>query len=222
MIDVTFENRKLNIEKLLSYGFEKSDNGYMYRVDLVEGQMKMTVIVSRDGLVHTEVIDNTSGDEYVLHQVVGAAGAFVGQIKSEYEAMLEEISVKCFDLEVFKSEQAKAVIAYVRDIYGDELEFLWKKFDDNAVVRRKDNKKWYAAILTVSRRKLGFDSDELAEILDLRMEPEKIVTTVDEIKYFPGYHMNKKHWITICLDGTVPTEEIYGRIDDSYKLALRR
>lgn len=51
---------------------------------------------------------------------------------------------------------------------------MWKKFPDNTVVRRKDNKKWYAAILTVSRRKLGFDSNEMVEILDLKMTSEDI------------------------------------------------
>ncbi len=33
--------------------------------------------------------------------------------------------------------------------------------------------------------------------------------------------MNKRHWITICLDGSVPLEEIYQRIEQSYCLAAR-
>jgi len=38
--------------------------------------------------------------------------------------------------------------------------------------------------------------------------------------YYPGWHMNKKNWYTIILDGSVETEEIYKRIDESYRLAL--
>ena len=34
----------------------------------------------------------------------------------------------------------------------------------------------------------------------------------------PGYHMNKMHWNTIILDGTVPENVIYSMIDDSYDL----
>ena len=124
-------------------------------------------------------------------------------------------------MQVFKSEQAKDIISYIKNTYGDELEYLWQKFPNNAVVRRCDNKKWYAAILTISRKKLGFDSDETVEIIDLRLNPEEMETTVDNIKYFPGYHMNKKHWITLCLDGTVHTKEIFARIDNSYKLAKK-
>lgn len=37
-------------------------------------------------------------------------------------------------------------IEYVRKKYGDELEFLWTKFPDNAAWRRKDNRKWYGVL----------------------------------------------------------------------------
>lgn len=221
MTEHIFKNQKLNIDKLLSFGFENADKGYVYHTDLIGGQMQLTVRIDDAEKLFTEVIDSISGEEYVLHRVTGAAGSFVAQVKGEYEAILEEISAKCFDPEVFKSEQAKAVIAYVRNTYGNEPEYLWKKFPDNAVVRRNDNQKWYAAILTVSRRKLNFDSDELAEIIDLRIRPEDMEDTIDNIKYLPGYHMNKKHWYTICLDGSVSAEEIYQRIDESYILAKK-
>ncbi|MFM2490662.1 MmcQ/YjbR family DNA-binding protein [Enterococcus avium] len=64
-------------------------------------------------------------------------------------------------------------------------------------------------------------SDEQIEILDLRNQPEKVAALVKEKNYFPGYHMNKKYWLTICLDGTVPFKEIKLLIDESYQLALK-
>jgi predicted DNA-binding protein (MmcQ/YjbR family) len=33
----------------------------------------------------------------------------------------------------------------------------------------------------------------------------------------PGYHMNKKHWNTVQLDGSVPDKEIFSWIDHSYE-----
>lgn len=225
MKEITVKNRKPNIEKLLAFGFFRQDSDYVYSTGIVDEQMKMTVIVSQDGNVKTEVTDTGSNEEYVLHLVAGAEGAFVGQVRTEYEAVINEISDKCFEADVFKSEQAKTIIDYVRNTYGDELEFLWQKFPDNAIWRRKDNQKWYAALLTVSKRKLGFDpefdTDEMIEIIDLRMLPEDIPTVVDGIKYHPGYHMNKKHWVTICLDGTVTMDEICHRIDESYVIAKK-
>lgn len=120
---------------------------------------------------------------------------------------------------VFKAEQSVALIAYVREKYGDELEYLWDKFPDNAVWRRKDNEKWYGALLTVSRRKLGIPSDEIVEIIDLRIALEEMDNLIDNACFFPGWHMNKKHWYTIILDGTVSTDEICRRVDKSYLLA---
>lgn len=214
-----FQNRRPNTDKLLRFGFEKAGNGYVYRTDLLEGQMRLTVRVEETGEIDTRVVDIAAGEDYVLHRVAGAAGPFVGRVRSEYEAALEEIAASCFDRDVFQSEQAKAVIAYVGERYADEPEYLWEKFPDNAVVRRRDNRKWYVALLTVSRRKLGFDRDEPVEILDLKMAPDDIRRMVDGQTYLPGYHMNKKHWYTICLDGSVPLEEIYRRIDESYALS---
>lgn len=36
----------------------------------------------------------------------------------------------------------------------------------------------------------------------------------------PGYHMNKKHWNTICLDGSIPNSELKSMIDHSFNLVV--
>lgn len=216
-----FQRKSVNFEKLIAFGFLKKSDIYSYHTTLTGSDFTMTVNVTKQGEVTATVIDPAFNEPYTLHLVDSAVGSFVGSIKMEYEQLLTEIADKCFEPDVFKSQQAKEVIAYVKDKYGNELEYLWQKFPNNAVVRRQDNKKWYAVFLTVSRRKLGFDSDEMSEILDLRMTPEDIEKMVDGIKFLPGYHMNKKHWITICFDGTVSLEEICSLIDESYKLAIK-
>lgn len=38
----------------------------------------------------------------------------------------------------------------------------------------------------------------------------------------PGYHMNKKHWNTVCIDGSVPDKEVLSWIDHSYDLVLNK
>ncbi len=37
----------------------------------------------------------------------------------------------------------------------------------------------------------------------------------------PGYHMNKKHWNTIVLDGSLPEEILLNMIDESYELVVK-
>jgi predicted DNA-binding protein (MmcQ/YjbR family) len=37
----------------------------------------------------------------------------------------------------------------------------------------------------------------------------------------PGYHLNKRHWNTVTLDGSVPEPELLRMIDDSYRLVVK-
>lgn len=37
----------------------------------------------------------------------------------------------------------------------------------------------------------------------------------------PGYHLNKRHWITVTLDGTLPDDLLQDLIRDSYDLVVR-
>ncbi|MDO4543739.1 MAG: MmcQ/YjbR family DNA-binding protein [Clostridia bacterium] len=213
-----FKNRKLNIEKLRQYGFSPEGEGYILHRTLPCCGFLLTLKVTGEGEVKTELFDPEVNAPYTLHLASGAGGSFVGGVKSEFEAALFELANKCFDKDVFKSPQAKAIIEYARERYGDELEYLWDKLPDNAVLRRKDTGKWYAALLTVRREKLIKGSSGAAEIIDLRISPDELEKIRDDRKYFAGYHMNKKHWLTIILDGEVPTCELLRRLNESYDL----
>lgn len=217
-----FDYKSPNYNKLLSFGFVKSGEGYSYVTEIYNGQFEMRVCISAaHGEVKTELIDLSTGEPYTLHLVSEAGGTFVGAVRAEYERVLQEISDKCFEKDVFKSDIAHRVIEYVREKYGDELEYLWQTFPSNAVWRRKDNKKWYGILLVLSKRKLGLNSDEAVNIMDLRIDPEVLPEIVDGERYFAGYHMNKKNWFTMCLDGSVPFEEICNWLDKSYDLAKK-
>lgn len=214
-----FKNKAVSAEKLLPFGFSADKDGYAYSAAIVDGQFNLVVRIAADGNVSAKVYDADSGDEYTLHLSSQAVGAFVGRVRTEYGAVLQKIADSCFETKVFTTEYADKIIRYVREKYQEEFEFLWEKFPNNAVVRRKDNKKWYAALLTVAGAKIGLSDDGLVEIIDLRMRHEDIEKLVDGRKYFGGYHMNKKHWISLCLDASVPWCEICKRLDDSRLLA---
>lgn len=215
-----FKNKKPDFKRLEEYGFLSSDGSHTKKYAILNGQFELAVCVTADA-VQTTVIDMATEEPYTLFLADGAAGSFVGAVRSEYEKVLTEIAENCFDEFIFKSEYTQSVIKYVAEKYGDKLEFLWEKFDDNAIWRRQDNKKWYGIILTVTKNKLGLKSDERVEALDLRADPERIPEMVDGVKIFGGWHMNKKHWITVCLDGSVPLNDICRMIDISYNLAKK-
>ena len=67
------------------------------------------------------------------------------------------------------------------------------------MLRHADNKKWYALVLRVSRRKFGFDSEEVIDVVNLKLPTEMFGSfgAVDGV--YPAYHMNKLHWISVLL-----------------------
>lgn len=216
MKEIELKHRRIIKDKLAPFGFKDGSFSEL----ILGGQFELKLFVDSEGKLFSRLLETAFGEEYVLHLVEGAQGEFIGEVKSAYNAVIERFFKNCCEREIFKSEQSHEVIEYARKTYGDELEFLWEKFDDNAVLRRKDSGCWYCALLTVSRSKLGFDSGERVEVIDLRMRPES-ADMIDGKKYLAGYHMNKKSWFTIVLDGTVPTEDIFEKIDESYRLAAK-
>jgi predicted DNA-binding protein (MmcQ/YjbR family) len=53
--------------------------------------------------------------------------------------------------------------------------------------------------------------------VSLKCEPELAVALRQQyVGVTPGYHLNKKHWNTVSLDGSIPAEEIAGMVEHSY------
>lgn len=215
-----FENRTIVNEKLLKYGFVKKDNCYFYENNIYNNQFKVVIELSKEKQT-SKLIDLLNNEEYFLVDVHDYSGDFIGSVKEEYETILNDIVEKCSIPNIFKSKQSKEVIKYIKEKYDDDLEYLWEKFPNNAIWRNNNNK-WYGILLTISKSKLGIDSDEIVDIIDLRYQKDNITKIIDNKKIFGGYHMNKNNWITIKLDGSVDINEIYKLIDNSFKLSLNR
>lgn len=59
--------------------------------------------------------------------------------------------------------------------------------------------------------------------INLKCDPSKSIEIRERYSsVVPGYHMNKKHWNTVLVDGTVPDKEIFAWIDHSYSLVARK
>lgn len=206
------------VDKLTEYGFRKKGDLFEYSRDIADAQFTLIVTVDGDSRVSTRVIDKACNEEFVLH-LVGGVGEFVGKVRQAIDGTLAEIRDSCFEKAIHKSVQAKEIIEYIRSKYGDEAEYLWSKYPTDAIWRRADNKKWYALIMTISESKLGLKSNDLVDIMDVRVDPDEMDSIVDNKIFFHGYHMNKSHWLTFILNGSVATETLLKLIDKSYALA---
>ena len=109
------------------------------------------------------------------------------------------------------------IFEYVQKQYVTVPEYLWSKLPDSAVLRHK-NGKWYAVLMRVEKSKLGLDGDGTVDVLDVKCDPEMTGMIIQTYGFLPGYHMNKQHWITILLDGSVSEAKTLDFLDMSYDL----
>lgn len=90
-------------------------------------------------------------------------------------------------------------LEYCLNTYGTSPDYPFDDLLETAVLRHTDNRKWYAIVMRVSRRKFGFDSDEVIHVVNLKLPTEMFGSfgTADDV--YPAYHMNKLHWISVLL-----------------------
>ncbi len=75
-------------------------------------------------------------------------------------------------------------------------------FDDDlttTVVRHSDNRKWYGIIMKVSRRRFGMDSDEMIDVVNMKLPVQMMGSFGRKDGVYPAYHMNKLHWVSVLL-----------------------
>ena len=85
------------------------------------------------------------------------------------------------------------------NIYGTSPDYPFDEDFETAVLRHSDNLKWYAIVMRVSRSKFGFDSDEVIDVVNLKLPTEMFGSFGSADGVYPAYHMNKLHWISVLL-----------------------
>jgi len=64
--------------------------------------------------------------------------------------------------------------------------------------------------------------DEVPSAANLKCDPDRALELRDRyVEVRPGYHMNKKHWNTVVIDGAIPRSELKKMIDHSYELVVQ-
>ena len=93
----------------------------------------------------------------------------------------------------------RSLLEYCLCTYGTSPDYPFDEDFETAVLRHGDNRKWYALVMKVSRRKFGFDSDEVIAVVNLKLPTEMFGSFGAADGVYPAYHMNKLHWISVLL-----------------------
>ena len=168
------------------------------------------------------MLDSESGDEYTLYRVANANGRFVGLVRKAVTSLLKRLAASCFERNVFIQNQSRELLETVRSQWGEELEFLWEDSPESAVLRRADTGKWYAVMMRLPKRKFGLADDSISEFILLRIPNGKRDATLADRRFLPAFHMNKRTWFAIQLDGGVETAEILRLTECSRDQAVKK
>lgn len=90
-------------------------------------------------------------------------------------------------------------VNYCSNKYGTVPDYPFEDDFITTVLRHSDSRKWYGLVMEVSRRKFGFDSDEVIEVVNMKLPMEMSGSFGKEEGVYPAYHMNKRHWISVLL-----------------------
>ena len=111
---------------------------------------------------------------------------------------------------------------HIEDLYNVKYDCPFEDELDAWVFRHQDNKKWFALVMRIKKNKLGIDSDDYIDVVNLKCAPEIMDDLWYESGVFPAYHMSKKHWLTLTLDGSCNDETIKFVANISHTLTKKK
>ena len=107
-------------------------------------------------------------------------------------------------------------LSYCLSVFGTTPDYPFEDLLDTAVLRHAVSRKWYALVMRVSKRKFGIDSDEIIDVVNLKLPLEMFGSFGASDGVYPAYHMNKLHWISVLLPD-VSCETLEFLVNASYE-----
>ena len=107
------------------------------------------------------------------------------------------------------------IINHINKTYKVKPEYLFS--DDTVVFRRKSSNKWFGIIMNIKSDKVGIKSDTNIDVLNVKLDPDFVAMIKNTKGFYPAYHMNKTHWVSIIIDKVKDTR-IMDLIKMSYEI----
>lgn len=213
---------------LKRYGFTEDEEGSLrFSAPIVDGDFSVEVTISSDDALSSRVIDEATGEEYLPIFAEAHVGAFVGRVREEYSAFLRRIADACFVRAPFSSPQANRLAARIFTEYGEREDRPFEKSPECASFRVPETKKWYALVMPVRKKVLAGekespDADKTVEVVNLKADEAAIPSLTKTPGIYPAYHMNRRYWISVLLDGTVDDGLLFELVASSRAFAEGR
>lgn len=216
--NTVFAKLKPDFSKFPAAGFVKTGRNWKTEID-VSDDFRAEITVAPSGRVKGRLYDRETGDEYLAVNIPSQSGAFVASVREAYAAALKNLAAKCFHAEPFKSPQSNRICALAEKTFGDRAEFPFDE-DDGAVFRLPRVNKWYGVLMEIERCKIEPGARGSVEVLNIKAPPGQVQELQKQPGFYRCYHMNKKLWITLTLDGRISDGRIMELLGQSRRLVL--
>ena len=214
-----FKAYQFNSKKAKEYGFVENQGVWTFSSTILQGDFLMRVTVE-DGDLSFQIYDKETGDLYPQVHMESMRGTFVGSVREACLEVLYDIRKSCFEVQEFLCPQTKRIMTLVQENYEDQLEYLWEKSPDTAVLRHDDNQKWYAVLMKISWEKLDKSREGQVDVVNLKHD--QVANLLLEKGIYPAFHMNKRYWISLPLDDTLSDEQILELFERSWFLTSKK
>lgn len=214
-----FKSYQFNHEKAKAFGFVENRGVWNYSSQILQSDFVMTVSITTDN-VRFQVFDQETGDLYPQVHMESMTGSFVASVREACLEILYQIRKACFDVQDFICPQTKRIMNQVQEKYGNQLDYLWEKSPDTAVLRHEGNQKWYAVLMKISWDKLEKGREGLVEAVNLKHD--QVVDLLSQKGIYPAFHMNKRYWISVAFDDTLSDEMVLELIERSWNLTSKK
>ena len=214
-----FKAYQFNSKKAKEYGFVEKQGVWTYSSTILQGDFLMKITVEDSDLTF-QVFDQETGELYPQVHMESMRGTFVGTVREACLEVLYDIRKACFEVQEFLCPQTKRIMALVREKYGNQLEYLWEKSPDTAVLRHEDNQKWYAILMRIPWDRLDKGREGLVEAVNLKHD--QVADLLSQNGIYPAFHMNKRYWISLPLDDTLTDEKVLELFERSWFLTSKK
>ena len=219
MFEEIFHRYTFDSNRLLNYGFHLEGDSYHYQVELFPQAFRMDVEVKSNGEVSFSLWDLEMDELYSHVFQEELQGQFVSQVREACRKVLVEIREACFYKEVFRSDKAKELLKRTESEWGVTPDFLWERNPDAAALRHLADQKWFAVLMRIDWSKLDVNKSGLVEVLNVKSQV--VGEALKRSGVYPAYHMNKKYWLSLPLEGSLSDEELWDFLSTSYQVTKK-
>ena len=207
------EQYDIDCKRAIAYGFSRTEAGLELKKEL-PGVGLYAVFVIAGKSFEVNVFDADTDEEYLPFNVLDNSTGFVTGIREQVEDLVQEIKEKC----LLNSNMKLRLMEYCERKFGTEPEAPWEDSPDAYTFKTAKRNKWYALFMTIPYKSLGLVAKGALDVVNIKLPPEKVLDLIDRVHFYPAYHMNKKHWITIVLDKEVDEPLVQQLLEESYGL----